>query len=280
MQSLLLLLVLVLSPPPAVVALDPLVRANTPPHHRRRTDRLLHGGSATAASPPPLAIGPIGPLLRPVDFGADPTGKSDSTAAFAKAVAAMVARNDSSRTLASGNYDLGGATLDLGGGVYTISSPVAVPSMHANFRITGGTLRASATFPRDRYLVELGTLGFKCAPSDMGASCIEDAGLDHLTLDGGAGGVVGHTGGGVSGYYMAGGIRVSTCMGCNLGPLLYVVHFNVKGIWVQGGHEVMIHRSWVGEHLCEKTRESNALHQFMTVTLSSVIEFAAVFSRW
>ena len=74
-----------------------------------------------------------------------------------------------------------------------------------------------------------------CSTADGGASCIEDAGLSELTLDGQ--------------YHVAGGIRVSTCMGCSLGPLLYVIHFTERGIWVDGGHEVMVHRSWVGEHL-------------------------------
>lgn len=117
----------------------------------------------------------------------------------------MLERNaGDNRTLASGNRDLGGATLDLSG-TFLISAPVAIPTLHANFRITGGTLRASASFPPDRYMIEVGALGAagwmkhgNCTTSDGGASCTEDGGLSELTLDGQ--------------YHAAGGIRVSTFM--------------------------------------------------------------------
>jgi hypothetical protein len=109
-----------------------------------------------------------GPLFRPIDYGADPTGTHDSTKAFTVAVAAMLARDGSgTRELASGNKDLGGATLDLGGGAYLISAPVHVPMLHANFRITGGTLRASASFPKDRYMIEIGVWRPACTSRRM-----------------------------------------------------------------------------------------------------------------
>ena len=38
----------------------------------------------------------------------------------------------------SGIIDLGGATLDLHGGVFAISSPVVVPAFYGNFRIIDG----------------------------------------------------------------------------------------------------------------------------------------------
>ncbi len=38
----------------------------------------------------------------------------------------------------SGIVDLGGATLDLHGGVYAISGPVAIPAFYGNFRIIDG----------------------------------------------------------------------------------------------------------------------------------------------
>ena len=85
-----------------------------------------------------------------------------------------------------------------------------------------------------------------CSTADGGASCIEDGGLSELTLDGQ--------------YNSAGGVRVSTCMGCSLGPLLYVIHFTERGIWVDGGHEVMVHRSWVGEHLYVRAASVMHLH--------------------
>lgn len=140
-------------------ALAPMVLSNTPPEHRHRVRRLLHSAEVTTpAGAPPTGAGP---LFRPIDFGADPEGRVDSTEAFDAAVAAMLARQGP-RELASGNLDLGGATLDLGGGEYLISKPVYIPMMHANFRITGGTLRAAASFPKDRYMIEIGKRAAGC----------------------------------------------------------------------------------------------------------------------
>lgn len=146
-----LLAAVLLAVPSAASQLSPLVLSSTPPEHRHRARRLLH--PAHAATEPPTAH--AGPLFRPTDFGADATGKQDASNAFDAAVAAMLARAGS-RELASGNRDLGGATLDLSGGTYLISEPVHIPMLHANFRITGGTLRAAASFPKDRYMIEIG----------------------------------------------------------------------------------------------------------------------------
>ena len=100
--------------------------------------------------------------------------------------------------------------------------------------------------------------GLYCAlTADGGASCIEDGGLSQLTLDGqynAAGGqhkiISEMLGFGLRSFpnnlrnILPTGVRVSTCMGCSIGPLLYVIHFTERGIWVDGGHEVMVHRSW------------------------------------
>ena len=52
--------------------------------------------------------------------------------------------------------DLGGATLDLAGGVFLLSSPVVFPATGArNFQVRGGTLRAARTFPVSGFLLEL-----------------------------------------------------------------------------------------------------------------------------
>ena len=58
--------------------------------------------------------------------------------------------------MASGIRNLGGAMLDLAGGVYLISSPIVAPNFVGNIRFGGsGTLRASTSFPKDRYLIEI-----------------------------------------------------------------------------------------------------------------------------
>ena len=58
--------------------------------------------------------------------------------------------------LQSTQLDLGGATLDLGGGVFLISSPVVFPAVGArNFQVRGGTLRAARSFPAAGYFLHL-----------------------------------------------------------------------------------------------------------------------------
>ena len=80
----------------------------------RRAQTLLRA-AATPVAPTPAAT-----VIYPTDFGADPTGETDSSTAFNRSVAALLAlaREDHKDTFQL--YDLGGATLDLGGGV---SSP-------------------------------------------------------------------------------------------------------------------------------------------------------------
>jgi len=108
----------------------------------------------------------------------------DSTSAFAAALAALLSRNTSGHADESGTIDLGGATLDLQGGDYMISLPLAFPSNFSNYGLIHGTLRASATFPGNAYLVEVGTPGGHC--ENWGNSCTEDVSLEDLLLDGGA----------------------------------------------------------------------------------------------
>jgi hypothetical protein len=55
------------------------------------------------------------PTLFPADFGADPTGRTDSTAAF-KLLMSELLRNTSSHIMSGKAVDLGGATVDLQGG--------------------------------------------------------------------------------------------------------------------------------------------------------------------
>ena len=47
------------------------------------------------------------------------------------------------------------------GGTYLISAPLVIPAMYGNAQIVRGTLRASTTFPPDRWLVEIGS---NCVP--------------------------------------------------------------------------------------------------------------------
>ena len=58
-------------------------------------------------------------------------------------------------TLSSNITDLAGAVLDLGGGEFLLSAPIVIPQFFGNFYISGGTLRASRTFPQEAYLAGL-----------------------------------------------------------------------------------------------------------------------------
>ena len=168
--------------------------------------------------------------LYPAAYGADPTGLADSTAAFAACLRALLARNSSGHADEGGTTDLGGAVMDLQGGDYLVSAPLVFPSNYSNYGLIHGTLRASAGFPPGAFLVEVGTPGAYC--SNWGDSCSENASLEDLLLDGS----------GVAG----GGVRFNAVIGVNAGPDLFVVNFTDKGIVLEGGHEVLLHQSWVG----------------------------------
>jgi hypothetical protein len=62
---------------------------------------------------PTLAFETQLPVIYPTTYGADPSGKNDSTNAFQEAVAALL-KLGSGHKLANDINDLGGATLDLG----------------------------------------------------------------------------------------------------------------------------------------------------------------------
>ena len=164
------------------------------------------------------------------DFGADPTGRADSTAAFAAAVAALLSRNTSGHEDEGGSIDLGGALLDLEGGDYLISAPLTIPTNYSNCAIVHGSLRASSTFPPGAFLIEVGTPGAPC--SNWGDSCNEDVSVEDLFFDGS--------------QVAAGCMRFTAVIGVNAGPDIFCVNFTVAGIDIEGGHEVMLHESWVG----------------------------------
>ena len=189
------------------------------PRTRARHARVM--GSWRA---PSVAAG--APLITPVAYGADPTGVADSTAAFAAAVAAMVARNTSGHHMADCVVDLGGVVLDLQGGDYLLSAPLAIPQCVGNLRIIDGSLRASPTFPRDRFVVEVG--GPTCKTGQ--GSCNQNVGMSGLTVDGS--------------HLAAGCINVMTTMGATLDSSSAIFGFNQTGVLVSGGHETMISETW------------------------------------
>ena len=133
--------------------------------------------------------------------------------------------------------NLGGATLDLGGGEYLVSAPLVIPPHTGNVRIRGGTLRASASFPRDRFLIEVGQAG--CTTGCGGKVehqkvCNEMVGLDSLFLD--------------ASHVAAGGVLSQATMGTTVGPSCFFIGFVQAGVRVMGGHETIVSDSWFAEY--------------------------------
>jgi len=149
-------------------------------HTRARTSGrrvMSRNGALTVSHPPSFAPQPpaVAQSVLPTEFGADPTGNKDSTAAIRAAMAFLLSSNRSLAPMASGIRNVGGAMLDLAGGSYLISSPVVVPLFVGNIRIGGGgTLRASKNFPMDQYLIEIGGgVNETCVPRDKQNVCNE-----------------------------------------------------------------------------------------------------------
>jgi hypothetical protein len=135
---------------------------SAPPLRLGRTSAPRSTARGQACDALPLGPGQNGSpyVINPVSYGADPTGATDSTAALQHCVELLW---NASRPGAAGlsstsnpQLDLGGATLDLGGGIFLLSGPVVFPAGGArNFQVRGGTLRAARTFPVSRFLLEL-----------------------------------------------------------------------------------------------------------------------------
>lgn len=198
----------------------------------RHLPRISSRGSASCSNAAPNVI-------RPADFGADPTGATDSSQAMAKAMAALLnASHIANHSMAAHIVDLGGATLDLDGGEYLISQPIVFPPFVGNAHVMRGTLRASKTFPSDKWLVMIGAVD--CKPTtDFGlpdgqGCCNEFISMSEIFLD------ASHT--------AAGGVYVAHTMGATIGPSAFFVGFNDKGVRIDGGHEVMVQQAWFAEH--------------------------------
>lgn len=167
------------------------------------------------------------------DYGADPTGGADATAAINKAIADAF-RPASNATMTGGIPDLGGAEIHLDGGTYLVKGPLTLPaSGGGNFNIHSGTLRAADDFPTDRYLIELSAKAGSGSGSPSMSFYYEYATLRDLMLD------CNYRGGGVS---VVDSLRVGI-------DNCYVVHFGSDGIAVHGGHETFIRNCFLGQHM-------------------------------
>lgn len=99
--------------------------------------RFLAGDTSGAACNDQNTRGPVG-LIDPGFFGADASGKTDSSDAFEGAVAELLRRNTSGHAMGGDIADLGGATIDLMGGDYLLSRPIVIP--HGRRRVARACL--------------------------------------------------------------------------------------------------------------------------------------------
>lgn len=170
-------------------------------------------------------------VVSPIQFGGDPTGHKDSTAALRKAMAECVNASslNPSRTFPYGIHDGGGCTVDLMGGEYLISGNITVPAFTANVRLESGSLVAASNFPAGQFMVVIGDEG---ACHTAQGSCTVDISVREMFFDGSR--------------VASGSLQINSVMGTVVQDS-YFLNFTSTGIQINGGHEVMISNVWLGE---------------------------------
>ncbi|KAL3616686.1 hypothetical protein CASFOL_039080 [Castilleja foliolosa] len=175
---------------------------------------------------PPATPSPV--VYHVTSYGADPTGKSDSTDAILRAISDAL-NGPGNGFLMDNIVNLGGARVDLDGGNYLISRPIQFPvTGKGNLAIHGGSLKASDTFPNDGYLIDLST-----AQNDSSSYNYEFVTLRDLFLDS---------------NFRGGGVHVVNSLRTSIDNC-YITHFTTTGIFVDKGHETYIRSSYLGQHI-------------------------------
>ena len=196
------------------------------PHSAARS-RAAQAAWRSGAPPP-------GRVFSPVDYNGDPTGAVDATAAVNAAVAALLAAAGPEHD-AQGVRDCGGATLDLRGGEFLISAPLVIPVGYGNLRLAQGTLRASPSFPSNRFVVEVGEV------NNTGG--VIDIDINEFFCDA---------------YQVAAGcILTNGVQGGVIGPQVYVFNFTQFGIRANAGFELTITQTWAAEFWWSNPRKEN-----------------------
>ncbi|XVE94296.1 hypothetical protein REPUB_Repub01dG0268900 [Reevesia pubescens] len=204
--------------------------------------------SASAISPSPSSAPPLETTFEPrvypvTKYGADPTGKTDSTEALNKAIADAF-QGPSEGILIEGITNLGGPQINLEGGNYLISKPLRLPAGAGNLMIHGGTLRASDDFPADGYLIDLSASSASSQEGKIGSflksklAASSSYNFEYITLKDLM----------FDSNYRGGGISVVNSLRTSIDNC-YIAHFNTTGISVQDGHETYIRNSFLGQHI-------------------------------
>ena len=123
------------------------------PRHPPRLALLLL--LAVGARSAPLAAPQQPGVFTPLEFGADPSGRADSTAALSRCVAAALNATRALPGHAVDGSDHGGVSIDLQGGLYLLSSTVTIgdgAGRGGNWHLCCGSLLAAANFSGDYLL--------------------------------------------------------------------------------------------------------------------------------
>ncbi|XP_009598081.1 polygalacturonase QRT3 [Nicotiana tomentosiformis] len=195
-----------------------------------RRDSVSSPSPSFSPSPTPSAVTvtPSPRVYHVTTYGADPTGKIDSTEAILQAISDAL-EGPSDGFLMQGIANLGGAQINLEGGNYLIRQPLQFPVVgRGNLMIHGGTLKASDNFPTDGYLIDLSTSSGN-APEYF----FEFITLRDLLLDS---------------NFRGGGIQVINSLRTSIDNC-YITHFTTNGILAKGGHETYIRNSFLGQHI-------------------------------
>ena len=159
-----------------------------------------------------------GAIFDPSDYGGDPTGVNDSAKAVQAALDAAAAFSVPGHFIGNGTNH-GGATVDLRGGAYRVSTPLWVGGTHGGgMRVCCGALLAAAAFPRSAFILNVG-------------EHTEDTTFEDLQLD------CAQTGGGL---HTSGALRVHVSR-------VYVHGFTTVGVRATQGHEVHLTDSFLGQ---------------------------------
>ncbi|KAL0542575.1 hypothetical protein IC582_017644 [Cucumis melo] len=203
------------------------------------------------SAPSPSFTPPSGARVYHVtSYGADPTGKTDSTESLLQAFSDVYNSNGEG-SLMDGIRNLGGVQINLDGGNFLISRPLRLPGVGVgNVMIHGGSLRASDDFPSDGYLIELSSSSAAknfnnqktinnssthdaILTSSSSSYSYEYISFKDLLLDS---------------NFRGGGISVINSLRITIDNC-YITHFTTIGISVQGGHEAYIRTSFLGQHI-------------------------------
>ncbi|XP_050231287.1 polygalacturonase QRT3 isoform X2 [Mercurialis annua] len=188
-----------------------------------------------------------GRVLYPIGYGADPSGREESSDAMLNALDDAFKMGNGLEMVAGVN-DLGGVVVDLQGGNYKISKPLRFPAEGGgNIVVKGGTLRASDTFPDDRHLIEIWSPNSKLLDkkdsthSDGFSDDIKDQSVGIYYEDITFSDIL------FDSKFKGGGLLIIDSVRIRIHNCFFL-HFNTEGILIQRGHETFISSCFLGQH--------------------------------